>query len=388
MIFRKTVLVAATVAACSSSAMAADKTPSLGDVLKASGVTVNGYIDFSYIDRSTDKNSTTYRNYDTEQRGFTLQMTDLTVGYLPASGFGGQVELNYGSDAKADSGAADPTKTAPSYTDVQQAYLQYATGPFSVMAGKFDTIAGAEVIQAPSNTNFSRSFLFTYAEPALHTGVRGVYALSDTTKFTVGVNNGWNVNQKSVKPAVGNPAQAPTGNTLELGASVTPVKILSLSAAYYQGQESGLVASGTRSLLDLVATVNATDALSFALNYDGVKQDNALANGTSDAKWDGIAGYANYKFSDQWRVSFRTEKFKDKDGYITTLATGGAFTTSQTLKENTLTVGYAPVSSFELRGEYRADKSDHNTFNTNPGDPTGSPTDKQHTLALEGVYKF
>ncbi len=371
MIFRKTVLVAATVAACSSAAMAADKTPSLGDVLKASGITTSGYIDFSYIDRSTDQASPTFRNYDTERRGFTLQMLDLTVGYLPASGFGGQVELNYGSDAKVNSGAADPT-SASSYTDVQQGYLQYASGPFSVMAGKFDTIAGAEVIQAPSNTNFSRSLLFTLAEPAFHTGIRGVYAPSDTTKFTVGVNNGWNVNKKTSKPAFG--GTSPTGNTAELGVSLTPVKILSLSGAYYSGQESGLTQAGTRSLLDLVATLNVTDALSFALNYDGAKQDHGKANG-GDAKWDGLAGYANFKFSDMWRVSLRTEKLKDKDAF----ATG----TVQTLKENTLTVGYAPASNFELRGEFRADKSDKNTFIK-----SGNTTDKQHTLALEGVYKF
>lgn len=371
MIFRKTVLITATIAACSSIAMAADKTPSLGDVLKASGITESGYIDYSYIDRSTDQASPTYRNYDTEHRGFSLQMLDLTVGYLPASGFGGQVELNYGSDAKVNSFAADPT-TAKSNTDVQQAYMQYASGPFSVMAGKFDTIAGAEVIQAPSNTNFSRSLLFTLAEPAFHTGVRGAYAPSDTTKFTVGINNGWNVNEKSYKTAFA--GNSPTGNTAELGVSVTPVKILSLSGAYYSGQESGVTAAGTRSLLDLVATINATDALSFVLNYDNDKQDHGKADG-SDAKWDGLAGYANYKFSDQWRASLRTEKLKDKDGF----ATG----TVQTLKENTLTVGYAPVSSFELRGEFRGDKSDKNTFLK-----SAKATDKQHTLALEGVYKF
>lgn len=86
-------------------------------------------------------------------------------------------------------------------------------------------------------------------------------------------------------------------------------------------------------------------------------------------------GDANYKFSDMWRVSLRTEKLKDKDGFPTG--------TVQTLKENTLTVGYAPASSFELRGEYRADKSDKNVFLE-----SGNATDKQHTLALEAVYKF
>jgi len=153
--FRKTIL-AVSLSACTGAAMAADKTPTLGEVLKASGVTASGYIDYSYNDRSTDQNSTTYRQYDTERRGFNLQMLDLSVGYQPASGFGGFVELNYGSDAQVNSLAAAGTDD---YTDVQQGYLQYATGPFTVIAGKFNTLAGAEVIQAPNNTNFARSLL-------------------------------------------------------------------------------------------------------------------------------------------------------------------------------------------------------------------------------------
>jgi len=203
--------------------------------------------------------------------------------------------------------------------------------------------------------------------------VRATYAPSDAVKFNVGLNNGWNVNKKSVKPPVGTPPQSPTGNTLELGVSGNPAKILSLSAVYYSGQESAVGQAGTRSLLDLVATINATDALSFVLNYDTGKQEHGTATG--DAKVDGLAGYANYKFSDKWRASLRTEKFKDKDGVL--------IGTPQTLKETTLTVGYAPAGSLELRAEYRQDKSDQQPFTE-----SGTPTDKQHTLALEAVYKF
>ncbi|MBI3778075.1 MAG: porin [Gammaproteobacteria bacterium] len=374
--FTKKLLAVSVSLAAATGALAADKTPTLGEVLKASGVTASGYIDYSYNDLSTDQGSNTYRAYDTERRGFNLQMLDLSVGYLPASGFGGFAELNYGSDAKVNTLAASGTSD---YSDVQQVYLQYASGPFAIMAGKFDTIAGAEVIQAPSNTNFSRSFLFWLAEPAVHTGVRATYAPSDAVKFTAGVNNGWNVNKKSLKPSVGTPAQSPTGNMLELGVSGSPAKILSFAGMYCSGQESStpfgttLTQAGTRSLLDLVATINATDALSFVLAYDGGKQEHGKTTG--DAKWSGVAGYANYKFTDQWRLSLRTEKYKDKDAATTGIV--------QTLKETTLTVGYAPSSSLELRAEYRGDKSDKKPFTE-----SGKTTDKQNSLGLEAVYKF
>jgi hypothetical protein len=378
--FTKKLLVASVSLAAATGALAADKTPTLGEVFKASGVTVSGYIDYSYNDLSTD--AAAYRAYDTERRGFNLQMLDLSVGYQPASGFGGFAELNYGSDAQVNAAAAKgfPSLAIPlaENSDVQQAYLQYASGPFTVMAGRFDTLAGAEVIQAPSNTNFSRSLLFFF-EPAFHTGVRASYAASDALKFTAGLNNGWNVLKKSNK-APGASGLPPTGTTLELGVSGSPAKILSLSAAYYSGQETGITDAGTRSLLDLVATLNATDALSFVLSYDSGKQEHGKADG-SDAKWDGIAGYANYKFSDMWRVSLRTEKFKDKDGFASGVT--GTFP-SQTLKENTLTVGYAPASSLELRAEYRKDKSDQTVFTEN--NVTNKTT--QNSLALEAVYKF
>jgi hypothetical protein len=60
------------------------------------------------------------------------------------------------------------------------------------------------------------------------------------------------------------------------------------------------------------------------------------------------------------------------------------------LKEGTLTFGYAPVKSFELRMEARYDKSDKATFvrqinnivNANP------LANSQTGVALQGVYKF
>ena len=62
-----------------------------------------------------------------------------------------------------------------------------------------------------------------------------------------------------------------------------------------------------------------------------------------------IAGYVNYAFNDQWRVSTRIEYFDDKDGFNTGV--------EQHLWEGTVTFGYSPAKSFELRGEFRYDSS-------------------------------
>src|SRR5207244_9388313 len=91
---------------------------------------------------------------------------------------------------------------------------------------KFCTRDGAEVIKSRDNTNFSRSILFGYAIPFTHTGVRGTYKVSDTFSFTAGVNEGWDTIQSKNG-----------GATLELGATVNPVKEFTLVGSLYTGRE-------------------------------------------------------------------------------------------------------------------------------------------------------
>ncbi len=124
-----------------------------------------------------------------------------------------------------------------------------------------------------------------------------------------------------------------------------------MAAQAYVGKTQAFDAQKT--LIDFVGTYNATDSLSFIVSYDWGKQEQHTS-GDPDLKWDGVAAYVNYAISDQWRVSLRAEYLDDKDGFNTG--------TPQKLKEGTLTFGYDPVKSFELRIEARYDKSDKSTF--------------------------
>jgi hypothetical protein len=73
--------------------------------------------------------------------------------------------------------------------------------------------------------------------------------------------------------------------------------------------------------------------------------------------------------NEQWRVSLRLEYLEDKEGFVC-----GIIGTAQKLKEGTVTFGYAPVKSFELRMEARYDKSDKSTFvSTISTDPSINP---------------
>jgi len=386
--FQKRVLAASIAAVCLSTAWAEEKkmpekpgVPTLGQIMEATGINISGYIDTSYTYLSgagTFTSGTANRVFDTERRSFNLNALDLTISALPPDGFGGMVNLTAGSDAKVITSAG----TTSDEFDVTQAYVHYAKGGLMAIGGKYVTLSGAEVIKSPSNTNFSRSILFGYAIPFSHTGVRAYFTPNGSATapdgkwtFIAGVNNGWDVQNESLQAAAADGSRG-LGKTIELGANGALGKNASLAAVLYSGNESaGAATTGRRDLLDLVATINVSDNLSVVLNYDTAKQEDALAGG-SDAKWNGLAGYVNYKLSEQWRLSVRGEYFDDKDGFRTGV--------TQKWKETTATLAYLPSKNVELRGEVRYDKSNQNSFNQ----PDGAPEDNQQSLGLEAIYKF
>ena len=342
--------------------------PTLDQVLEASGVSLGGYIDAAYSHLSGTglfTSGTANRVFDTEPSSFNLHQAAITVAKQPKEGFGGLVNLTAGRDARVIH--AFDTNTESQF-DVTQAFAQYATGPLTVIAGKYVTLAGAEVIASPSDVNYSRSILFGYAIPFTHTGLRATYAVSDMLSLIGGVNNGWDDIKDTNKQ-----------KTLELGLTFAPTKSLSFVAVDYVGTEQVAgpfdTTQGKRNILDLVGTWTATEKLSVTLNYDYGSQDNAVG-GTAKAKWTGLAAYANYQLTDMWRLSVRGEYFNDKNGYRTGVV--------QKWKEGTITLAYLPTKSMEIRGELRGDKSDQSSFLKSDG----SASKTQSSYGFEAIYKF
>jgi len=349
--------------------------PTLGEILDASGIAIDGYIDAAYTHLSGTglfTSGVANRVFDTERNSFILHQAAITIAKQPKEGFGGLVNLTAGKDANIIA-PFDANPGAKSNFDVTQAFAQYATGPLTVIAGKYVTAAGAEVIKSPSNVNYSRSILFGYAIPFTHTGARATYALGDVVTLIGGLNNGWD-DLKDTN----------SQKTWELGVLLTPIKPLTISIVDYVGTErvGGLTSvgpEGSRNIFDVVATWAATDKLTLALNYDYGTQDNTATvtpRGATKAKWTGVAGYGTYQFTDLWRLSVRAEYFDDEDGYRTGVV--------QKWKEGTLTLGFLPAKSFELRAEIRYDKSDVASF-VKAG---GSTSKSQTSYGLEALYKF
>jgi hypothetical protein len=302
----------------------------------------------------------------------------VNVQLVKTGTIGGKIELTAGTNA--DVIASYPTANNDSF-DVTQAYLSYTGGPFTLIAGKFSTLAGAEVIEDPANVNVSRSILFGFAVPFTHTGARLTYAPSALWSVIGGVNNGWDTTK-------GNGTGA---KTAELGLAYNG-SVVSLAAQGYSGTERISNAAwtffpaeptGRRSLIDVVGTYHATPKLTFQANFDSGNQQNApLVNGaggvigTGNATWNGLAGYATYQLTAKLSAALRSETFGDGGGYRTGY--------DQRWRETTLTFAYAPSAPLVFRLEGRADSSNRSVWIASGG----SPSTSRQSIAAQALVKF
>lgn len=350
---------------------AAPAIPELSEVLKASGITAAGYIDATYAYGHEETGSRDYNS-------FVLQQAALTISRLPTSGLGAMVNVIAGQNPYAATGYASIAPGQGSSATnfyLLQAYAQYAAGQWLVQAGKFSTLAGAEVAAPTLNTNTTRSLLFAY-EPVTHTGVRLTYGFSDAVSFIVGLNNGWTASQDT---ATGSP------KVVEMGASWAPSKAFSWTAQTYYGRDfssyTTLAGDPIRTgegIFDTVLTWNASSAVTLVGSVDYGWID---STGVSpSASWYGVAGYLNYAWNPLWRTSLRAEYLSDSNGYLTQDFRRFAAGRAQSLQEVTLTVGWSPVSHVELRVEGRHDA---------PGSVDGLQLQPRTDQAwLEGLLRF
>lgn len=342
--------------------------------LKDLGIDISGYVDGSYNYLSGNSffiSGISDRIFDTTLNGITLHQAAITVAKQPAKGFGYVLNVITGNDVKK---IVAYNSSPNDRVDVTQALLQYAIGSLTIAAGKYVTSASAEFINPTEDTNFSRSILFGYATPFTHTGIRAAYEVSKKISLDVEANNGWDAmtNNKAGHHTIG------------FGTTLKPTSWFKLSAIDYNGEErvDGEVNTGpigSRNLIDLVATLNATSKLTFVMNYDYATQNQVTFpdGNVGIAVWEGVAGYVNYQFSKKWRASLRGEYFYDRDGYRTGVV--------QRWKEATATLSYLPAKCLEFRLETRKDWSNVNAFVDRNGITAST---NQGSFAIEGIFKF
>src|SRR6185503_17266662 len=169
--------------------------------------------------------------------------------------------------------------------------------------GKFVTPAGAELIESFDgiNMNASHSYLFGYAIPFTHTGLKVAYPISNAFSLMAMVTNGWdNVVDNNDAKSVG------------LQLTITSVADLNLIVFGMLGAEQPLNNMDQRKLIDVILSYKFSDAFSVVVNVDF-----GMENIPQEAAWSGVAGYLRYAFSPVFAVNLRAEVFEDADGLRT-----------------------------------------------------------------------
>ncbi len=247
---------------------------------------------------------------------------------------------------------------------LEQAYLSYTpkkTHGTELDFGQFVTAAGAEVIEAKDNWNYSRSILFAWAIPYYHFGLRTSTPLTKTWTAGVQLVNGWN-----------NTINGEGGPTGAITSTLTLPKY-TWSADVYTGPEKSGGLSMYRNLLDTTVLLTPTVKFNAYINVDyGHNHTNASGPlAAADAHWAGIAVAAHQQFTTHQAVSGRIEFLQDKEGFATGVP--------QTVREGTATYEHRFWKSRLLgRMEYRHDWSNEPFFHKG----ANSLADAQSTFSI------
>ena len=342
---------------------------SAGAVMNDLGINMSGFIDTAYSHNFNNPGDSANggRIFDVNDDSFTLHQAQLlfereaVMGKSLADRSGFALRLGYGEDARV---FAPGDTDAGDEFDIEEAYVTFAlTDKLQAKMGKYATLLGAEVIESKDNLNFSRSFLFGFAIPFTHTGVRLNYAPSDVVDINIGLVNGWDTlgNDDNGTPSIEASMTLNGGN-------------ISWSNAIIYGDEPSGVTQTERFVYDTIVALDATDQLSFMVNFDyGSEQGTSLVTAGDNSNWYGAAAYAHYAATDRIGFTVRSEVFRDADGARTGM--------QQTLYETTLTTAYKMTSALQTRLEFRHDESNVPGF-------FAAGKDHQNTIAAELIFSF
>jgi Putative beta-barrel porin-2, OmpL-like. bbp2 len=300
----------------------------------ADRLVVEGLLDvyYAYQAGGSGVQSLDPHQFDETGNSFMLAFAKVGLG-LEAKPVGFRLDLGFGHVADviaSDKGATDAASVRP----VEQAYLTLAPPtrvPVAIDVGKFVTSAGAEVIEANRNWNYSRSFLFENAIPYTLTGVRVSVVPTPRLTLQAMLVNGWDViidNNGSKTFGLSASFAAPTGTTLSFNGLA--------------GVETVGAAPPWRLLADVVVAQHL-GRVDLMVNVDLARE--------GVARWYGVAGYGRVAVAAHLNLALRGEAFWDH---------GGRFVANQNtrVEELTFTAGFPIAGHAELRAEARSDFSD------------------------------
>ena len=247
---------------------------------------IGGLVDAYWLYNS-NKVPPSYQAFDVLYNSFDVSMAEFWVAKTPTtdSPIGYKIRTTFGSAADIMASASGQFLKESPYKNIEEAFGSYLAPVgkgLQIDVGKFVTNAGAEVIEAKDDWNYSRSLLFQLAIPLYHSGVRLTYSPNDKVTLMGGVINGWNdVNDNN------------TAKSVMASVTFKPSGSLSIIENYIGGPEQPNNNDDWRNLSDTVLSYTVNPQLSLMANYDYGHDTNATDG--SSVHWQGVAGYLKYQ---------------------------------------------------------------------------------------------
>jgi hypothetical protein len=255
------------------------------------------------------------------------------------------------------------------------AYVQYLTDwGVTVKAGKFGTLIGAEVAQAPANFNISRGLVYNLLQPIDHVGVMASGALP---------MEGWDWGLAVVNDVFATQPTLTNGKAV-MGHLGYATETWSANLTGIWGNDTAGDEDEKFTIIDVLLTWDPNERLSMWLNADYTIDDN---DGGPNPGAYGIAVAGRYAWTDRLGSALRLE-------YVADDRTAFGFADEADLWSITATLDFSLTENLILKGEVRhdqgqIDKSPDHLF-IEDGDRTpGSYTDQDQTvIGAQVIYNF
>jgi Putative beta-barrel porin-2, OmpL-like. bbp2 len=323
---------------------------------------ISGSVDVYYrydFSRNVANNRTSFTNsinsFELGMASIKLEHSFGKVGFVADLGFGKRAqEFSYNETGIVQS--------------LKQLYVTYSPKDWlKLTMGSWATHVGYELVDAPSNRNYSMSYMFSWG-PFSHTGIKAE-ATSGKSGFMLGI-----ANQTDYK-------SAPLNSYKYLLAQYTYQfnDNIKLYLNYVGGKR--YTDSAKTNQFDVVLTAKFSDK--FNLGYNGtVNTTKFQVNDKYDTDaqaWWGSAVYFNLDPTDKFGITLRSEYFSDKHQLVAmSLAPEGA-----NIFANTLSFNFK-AGPLTIVPEIRFETANNKVYYTHDGGPLSTNT----SALLAAYYKF
>ncbi|MDQ6704212.1 MAG: porin [Pseudomonadota bacterium] len=329
----------------------------------------------------TDKANTPLLNQIllTAQRPLDPKATDYDFGF--------KVQLMYGSDARYTHYLGEGEywiNELNQFTPVEAWVTAHTpwlfSGGIDIKAGQFVTLEGAEVIDPTGDYLYSKSYIFNFGIPFVHTGIMTVSHVDPLVDIYAGITTGVNTTFGGVNNA--HPAfHGGIGLNLLDGN-------LTILATTHIGPENPNTPIGIglcggcnpnntlRYLNDITTTWKINDSWTLINDLNYIRDDGLAADGRHPSGY-GIAQYVVYTVNDWLKAVGRVEVWRDNDNFFVAAFPGNFdFVNAEHGFFNTAIAAPAPTTYFEITAG----------LNISPALPQGLPLIKSISVRPEFRY--